>query len=623
MMFFLRPGYFWFAPFAIAVLIALYMLKLRRDKVVVPSLLFWSRIVQDETANTPLQRLRSNLLFLIQCLLIAAIVIAAAQPSFLSTSQSSGMVYLIVDTGLTMETSDRGETRLQEAIQATERSLYSMHPRTIELISAGSQATIVTPLVHHTSRIMAALQTLRCDDGFPDIAGAINLATDLATTERNDNPTIELVTDGCWAARFPQALRGAAKAQVPVRVITVGNRHSGALMLSACNYAYTPQGNGLQVFASVHNAGTMPMNAVESLRLDGVLIDARSIRVNGNGNSTQVYQLPIVRARHKLEITLNPSGDLPVASRARLIVQPPPTRKVLLVGTGTEYLRAALLSDPTVRLWSAPQYPGKAASQGFDLIVFCNTAPASLPRGNYLFIHCTSNQSPVRSTHKVTRTAVESWERRHPAMRYVNAHGFVFPNSILGIPVNSATDLAKTVDGDLIVARRGIRHRQLFCGFSVNSGAFVVSVGFPIFVSNAVRWLTKDCIDVAIANYEAGKAIVLPNAPAKGVVQVTYPDRRVENVNANSVGVSVVCNEAGFYTASAADYHWTWAINPKYPDITSLGAHRVLGVGHEEVKAKPGKVNVVHRPVWRFAVLLVLGLLCLEWWVYYRPVGLK
>ena len=68
------------AAAAVPLLLLLYFLKLKRQEMLVSSTLLWKRAVQDLQVNAPFQKLRRNLLLLLQLLALAAILLALAGP---------------------------------------------------------------------------------------------------------------------------------------------------------------------------------------------------------------------------------------------------------------------------------------------------------------------------------------------------------------------------------------------------------------------------------------------------------------------------------------------------------------------------------------------------------------
>ena len=64
----------------IPVVIAMYLLKLRRTDQQVSSVYLWQRMVRDVEANAPWQRLRRNLLLLLQLLFLLSLIVALARP---------------------------------------------------------------------------------------------------------------------------------------------------------------------------------------------------------------------------------------------------------------------------------------------------------------------------------------------------------------------------------------------------------------------------------------------------------------------------------------------------------------------------------------------------------------
>ncbi|MFO7323547.1 MAG: BatA domain-containing protein, partial [Chloroflexota bacterium] len=61
-------------------ILLLYMLRLRRREIPVSSTYLWQQLLLDREANTPWQRLRRNLLLLLQLLILALLVLALARP---------------------------------------------------------------------------------------------------------------------------------------------------------------------------------------------------------------------------------------------------------------------------------------------------------------------------------------------------------------------------------------------------------------------------------------------------------------------------------------------------------------------------------------------------------------
>src|SRR5918911_2523621 len=98
--------------------IAMYLLKLRRDPTVVPSTLLWQRLVADVEANAPWQKLRRNLLLLVQLLLVILLALLAARPFVERPAGLARDIVLVVDTSASMAATDVAPSRLDAAKQA-------------------------------------------------------------------------------------------------------------------------------------------------------------------------------------------------------------------------------------------------------------------------------------------------------------------------------------------------------------------------------------------------------------------------------------------------------------------------------------------------------------------------
>ena len=86
--------------------IAMYLLKLRRDEAVVPSTLLWTRLVADVEANAPWQKLKRSLLLLLQLLLVVILAMLAARPFVERPAGLARDIVLVLDTSASMAATD-------------------------------------------------------------------------------------------------------------------------------------------------------------------------------------------------------------------------------------------------------------------------------------------------------------------------------------------------------------------------------------------------------------------------------------------------------------------------------------------------------------------------------------
>src|SRR5215510_1749342 len=77
-------------------LLVLYFLKLRRREMEVSSTLLWKKAIQDLQVNAPFQKLRRNLLLILQLAMLAALCLALTRPvTFFRPSAGKTTVILI------------------------------------------------------------------------------------------------------------------------------------------------------------------------------------------------------------------------------------------------------------------------------------------------------------------------------------------------------------------------------------------------------------------------------------------------------------------------------------------------------------------------------------------------
>ena len=210
-----------FAPLALAgllfvpLVVAFYLLKLRRDQAVVPSTLLWQRLVADVEANAPWQKLRRSLLLLVQLLLVVILALLAARPFVERPAGLARDLVVVVDTSASMQAVDVTPSRLDAAKQAAIDALRDLPSGgKVSVIAAGRTARVVANGTADLARVKQAILGIEATNAVGDLGDALRLASALAA--RSGDAEILVATDAALAVPPSGSL------DAPLRVLQVG-----------------------------------------------------------------------------------------------------------------------------------------------------------------------------------------------------------------------------------------------------------------------------------------------------------------------------------------------------------------------------------------------------------------
>src|SRR5262245_25325918 len=143
-----------------APIIFFYLLKLKRKRQTVPSVLLWQRALEETRASTPFRKLRRNLLLILQLLILLAIAAALARPAMTTTRIASGNTAVVIDSTASMTTRDEsgGVSRLERAKQVAAGIIDSTgEGDRVAIIEASNRAIVRCPLTSDHRALASAL----------------------------------------------------------------------------------------------------------------------------------------------------------------------------------------------------------------------------------------------------------------------------------------------------------------------------------------------------------------------------------------------------------------------------------------------------------------------------------
>ena len=407
----------------IPAVIAMYLLKLRRDEAVVPSTLLWSRLVADVEANAPWQKLRRSLLLLLQLLLVVILALLAARPFVERPAGLARDIVLVLDTSASMAATDVVPDRLTAAKLAATEALKDLPTGgKVSVIAAGRSARIVVNESTDLSRVRQAIDDVTVTQGSGDLGDALELASKLAA--RSGDAQVLVATDAALAT--DPTGRVAAR----VKVLPVGrDRKNQAIVEMAVK---TSPALGRSVFVSVANLDLERTSRRLELWGDGSLLEVRDVPLEAQARANVIVD-DIDRSVRTLEVRLVGSDpavvtapdQLAVDDRAWAVIPPDRTRLILVVGEGDPYLETALSQLPNVELFGvAPnEYGPKTQRQDgrpWDLVIFEGFLPATLPRSPILAIAPPRTSDLGQVAGKLTNPGIGSLDPDEPVLRFVD-----------------------------------------------------------------------------------------------------------------------------------------------------------------------------------------------------------
>jgi von Willebrand factor type A domain/Aerotolerance regulator N-terminal len=522
------------APLALAGLlflpavVAMYLLKLRRDEAPVPSTLLWQRLVADVEANAPWQRLRRSLLLLLQLLLVAILAILAARPFVERPAGLAGDIVVVIDTSASMQATDVAPTRLEAAKAAAVEALRDLPAGgKVSVIAAGRTAKVIANGTTDIGHVRQAIGGIEATSDVGDLGDALRLASALAA--RSGDAEILVATDAALANP------PAGSVDAPVRVLRVGrDQDNQAIVALAVRTA--PSGLSHSAFISVANLGLEMAQRRIELYADGQLREARTLTLDPQ-RRTDVSIDDIDDPLHPasvIEVRLTAADEtstaapdaLAVDDRAWAVVPPAHPRQVLLAGEPDPYLETALSYLPDTELYyrSGDDWSTLTGLDQFELVIFNRFLPDTLPAKPILAI-APPRTSPLGTvTGTLTNPTLGTLDPTDPILRYVDlSTTHVAEAQQLALPAWARAVIPGPGSSPLLYSGILAGRPAAVLAFEPRRSDLPLQVAFPILVANLAGELLGGSATPADA-LAPGTPVTLAIPPGATGVRVERPD---------------------------------------------------------------------------------------------------
>lgn len=593
-----NPAGLWLLTLAIPI-VALHVLRPRRARHEVRSVLLWRQVASPVSSSSPWQRLVPTTLLLLQLLAVLLLSVAAARPVRSEPTPLAAHTVFIVDGSASMGTREGAGDRIDLA-SARARTLFDDLPDggVASVVEAGATARVVLTTSGDGSTFAGALDGLESSEGGADFAGAFALARSLET------PGVPigfvLLSDGGLTAQDQR--------QIPAgtRYEPIGDESTNRAIRSL---TVESRGSGIHVVATVAHLGGP--SATQTVRLD----------VDGRTEHTEVVELAegdVVEvaadlpAGVRVEAFLEGEDGLDLDDHAYAIAPAARDIEVAVVGQADPFLDALLSSLPGV---TATSVESVAAAPDADVAVFDRVPVPDGLTVPYWAIAPPSGSREVTVVGESDRPAVALVDSRDPLLDEIDLSDLAVATS-QRVEAPLATELVGSEATPMLV-RGDDGVRFLYQTFAIDQSNLPVQVGFPILGDRILRELAGPGV--------AGQSIVVGDPiPVDGMQTVVLGRPGGAQVERPPGSGTPMADRAGIWTVTSGDDEpQLLAVNPPAAESDLSVAESLVIAEPVRAEGQDAESATSEQSLLGWIVAAVLVVVALETWASRRRLGVS
>lgn len=603
---------------AVPVIIILYLLKPKGTDYLISSNLLWQKLLKNEQSRTFFEKFVHNILMYLQILIIALLVVALMSPFIQINGRSGGRKVLLIDTSASMQhVGASGKTRLEEAVeQACDYVRTAQDIRFSVVTTDATGAKLLAVDIADTDSLVRTLQGIECSDSGGNLTQAqatldtlIGAVAEQEASDEENAADVLVYTDGAGAAAFEELRSNAEKELYVVGDVSTNvaneytafsSREDGLydVMVSITNYSDEEVSFDVSLYDDESDAGKLialtPMNLAPS---ESRICFFEKVDWRGRTITSRIDKIAFSGGSDDSLARDNESAA--VKSRENLM-------RGLLVGDGNTFIEKAYLAvtgesivkaktdfDDSLEVLLTPRTPLK--EQGYNVVIYdAGQIPQVEGTNRLVFGSAGGTVSETLENVVLDMTDCDLTAGLSGFTIGVNtAYCFALPEG---------AESFLEYGGKCVGYYRELDDRkEIVVGFDIRESDFPLRAEFPVFLANAMIYLS-DTSWLATNVYYAGEEIALqPWAELDRSQFESRPGR------------------AGLYTIGNEDYQENYVVRFQ----TATESDGRITADMENLPANSSDMvrqQKVKQTVRHLFILLALVFLVIEWIVYVRQM---
>ncbi len=594
------PWALWFLS-AIPLIIMMYILKQKFEEKEISSVYLWQQVLKDIEVNTPWQKLKKNLLLLLQLLTALLLIFALADPFLqLRGTDYSNLIVVIDNTG-SMNAVYNQSTRLAKAKDLAAALVKNSATGTqITVISSGRQPKVELNNTTDKLEALRKINAIKSTNSSGDINDAVSLVK--ALSKQALTYKAAFYTDS-----------GVNLEGINGELVSVSKPVDN---VSLDMITHTLKDEKLKLLIRLTNHGSTAITKEVTVYGNENVFDIKNVELKAGETKTFMSEGE-GKAVTYVWAEINSSDGLQSDNMVFDIVKPSELQKVMLVSQSNLFIEKAFSVINNVELYKSN--PGDEIQGEYDLYIYDSNMPDKLPvKGSIMLINppTGTGNGIINVTGDIEGGTAKA--EQHLLTKYVENTSFGI-SKLRSIEVPYWADKLLDVGGNAAAFVGQSKDRKVaVLAFDLHNSDFALTPEYPIFMHNIAGYLINVSMEEN-AVYKSGEAVTLnpiPDAKSAFVesaakktydVELKYPILPFENTE--EVGIYRLVQKL-----EGQELQSLFAVN--YPSDTE--SNTLIQQTSEDGTINDGKAFITGRRIAAWLIILVLLLAAVEWVVYIR-----
>lgn len=495
-----------FLLITIPLLILLYILKRKYREEVISSTLLWNEVYKNTRANTPWEKLRKNIMLLLQIIILLLLLFSLMRPFLNFGGKTYKNIILVIDNTASMAAEYGDGTRLEEAKKLAKEVLSSTKDDTnTYIISFDGNSNL-----------------LQNGDFNKEISNEIisSISQSYNTGEINEILSfVKAIGEGIEEEYEVIAItdKDFSLGDVNGKVISLANSGINA---SIDNISHKFLEDKIRVIATITNRGSGEYSGDFSLYDGEELISVEALDLKEGDNKTLTFDLPSIKSE-VLRGELSRKDMILEDNTYNHVIGKKKVNKVLIVTEENLFLEKAFSSIQNTEVYKTNSASNLTSADSYDLYVFDGITPDIIPsKGSILFINPSSNEffNVISGGEGGEAKAVIGEVSKYLEDTTFTAAKY---NSI-EIPYYGRGFL--NIDEDFIGFKGEVDGRKIAAlSFDLHNSDFPLKKEFPILMYELGENLISSGM-VYKNNFKAGERIIAKGLSLDAAITVAYPN---------------------------------------------------------------------------------------------------